>query len=275
MCAVATVIGGAALAFTRFGEGAEEASTDSPPLTAPDASRTPTTGRVTSVAPRQSSVPASSSDSPVSAPASTIAPPTTSPTTVAATSVAPTSVAPVSTAPVVVPTTPTVPATTPASLQPAFADGLFRVGSDIQPGRYIVPTIAPGSTCFWERRSGFSGEIEDVLATDVPIGRTVVDVLPTDAGFFSRGCLQWFTQVSPPVPSTTFGDGDWIVGDEIPPGRYATAGGPGCSWARASGFTHTLEELITTGQAEGPVVIDVEPTDARISSRACGTWSPA
>ena len=149
------------------------------------------------------------------------------------------------------------------------------MGSDIEAGRYIVPTIAPGSTCFWERRSGFSGEIEDVLATDVPIGRTVVEILPTDAGFFSQGCLQWFTQASPPVASTTFGDGDWIVGGEVLPGRYATAGGPGCSWARASGFTHTLEELIATGQAEGPVVIDVAPTDARISSRACGTWAPA
>ncbi len=69
-----------------------------------------------------------------------------------------------------------------------FGDGTHRVGSDIQPGTYRTEG---SSGCYYARLSGFSGEIDDIVANGVPTGSAVVTIAPTDAGFESRGCGTW------------------------------------------------------------------------------------
>ena len=87
--------------------------------------------------------------------------------------------------------------TTPvdSSAQPAttFGPGVQVVGSDIAPGTYGATVPADSSGCYWERTSGFSGELADVIANDSAEAgeQVVVAIDPTDLGFASNGCGVW------------------------------------------------------------------------------------
>ena len=161
-------------------------------------------------------------------------------------------------------------------------DGFFLVGIEVAPGRYRATTP---ESCTFERRSQFSGEYRDgnryidegwaghsrVLA--------IVDIEPTDAGFESEGC-GWTDDLTPiSQPGQPFGDGTYIVGIDIEPGRYrASPSGGRCSWTRLSKFggsygndTGIVGRWWVRGQS---AVVDVAPTDAGFHSEGCGEWSP-
>lgn len=71
-----------------------------------------------------------------------------------------------------------------------FGDGMWIVGTDIQPGTYRS-TPADGA-CIWRRLSGFSGEPGDTIALGSSVGAPqVVTISDTDAGFDSSGCGAW------------------------------------------------------------------------------------
>lgn len=72
-----------------------------------------------------------------------------------------------------------------------FADGTWLVGRDIQPGTYQAQPPA-GSGCYWERLSGLSGTLDDIIANDFgSSGQVVVTILATDVAFNSNGCGTW------------------------------------------------------------------------------------
>lgn len=72
-----------------------------------------------------------------------------------------------------------------------FGDGSWRVGEDIDPGTYR----AEGSdACYWERLSGFSGELGDIISNDFSSGPTTVTIAEGDAGFTSQRCGTWELQ---------------------------------------------------------------------------------
>ena len=88
---------------------------------------------------------------------------------------------------------------------------------------------------------------------------------------------------------TRFGSGQWLVGDEITPGRYFADPEEGCLWQRRSrlgasapaGFAPTTDPdtgLIAEGRAsfDSPQeIVDIAPTDIAFrSSPECGAWSP-
>lgn len=67
-------------------------------------------------------------------------------------------------------------------------DGTFIVGEDIQPGTYETE----GSEyCYWERLSGTSGTMDDVIANGVPTGPAIVTISPSDEAFSTEGCSGW------------------------------------------------------------------------------------
>lgn len=73
----------------------------------------------------------------------------------------------------------------------SFADGSWRVGEDIDPGTYR----AEGSdACYWERLSGFSGELGEIISNDFSSGPTTVTIAEDDAGFTSQRCGTWELQ---------------------------------------------------------------------------------
>lgn len=76
----------------------------------------------------------------------------------------------------------------------AFDDGTHVVGEDIQPGTYRTHGDDGSSFgCYWARLSGFSGELDEIIAND-NAQNTVVTIAETDKGFSSSGCGTWTKQ---------------------------------------------------------------------------------
>jgi hypothetical protein len=69
-----------------------------------------------------------------------------------------------------------------------FSDGIYLVNQDIAPGRYRNDG---GSSCYWERLSGLSGDFGDLIANDLPTGPAIVDIASTDVAFSTQGCGTW------------------------------------------------------------------------------------
>lgn len=86
--------------------------------------------------------------------------------------------------------TETVTATETATAGPpapaaAFGDGMFQVGTDIQPGTYS----ASGSLCYWARLSAAEGGLESIIANGN--GPSIVTIKADDKYFESRNCGDW------------------------------------------------------------------------------------
>ena len=67
-------------------------------------------------------------------------------------------------------------------------DGTFLVGSEIQPGTY---RSVDNSLCYWERKSGTSGDFNEILANGNVDGQAIVTIEPYDVAFTSTRCSDW------------------------------------------------------------------------------------
>ena len=177
----------------------------------------------------------------------------------------------------------TVPAATPnttAAAAPsgptAFATGLQIVGVDVQPGRYTA-RMGPGESCHWQRLSGTTGAAEDVVAEFFAFesAQVIVDILADDVAFTSDLCADWTVYVPADTATTSFIDGDYVVGSDIAPGTYTAPGGDACYYARLNGFSGAVEEFIVNDFGTFQPMVTIEPTDVGFSSSACGTWTAA
>ncbi len=167
----------------------------------------------------------------------------------------------------------TSPTTAVADLS-SFGSGQQLVGQDVQPGVYTTSGAAD-SGCYFERLIGLSGEVADIIANGHSVGPVIVEIAAFDVAFNSQGCEDW-TAFLGGTPVDSFGDGDWAVGSQIAPGRWSTEGDPssvGCYWERARGFTHTLDDIVANGNAEGRTIVDIGPNDRLFTVRGCGTWT--
>ena len=163
------------------------------------------------------------------------------------------------------------PATTLAL--PGFGDGTHAVGKDIQPGTYRAANVS--SSCYWSRSSGFGGSLDEIIANENTSDPTLVTIAPTDVGFESNGCGRWTTDLSSITASrTAFDAGTYVVGTDITPGTYRSAGGDGCYWARLTGFGGTLPEIISNTNATGPTVVTIAAGDGGFKSSGCQPWTP-
>ena len=128
------------------------------------------------------------------------------------------------------PPTPTPrPTATPQSSRATyFGDGTWVVGGDIKTGTYR--SSKTGSGCYWERLSGFSGALDDIIANGVTDAIWVVEIASTDAGFSTERCGTWTEATSATTSSLTspFGDGMFLVGVDISPGTWKAPGGDYC-----------------------------------------------
>ena len=175
----------------------------------------------------------------------------------------------------------------PAGPPVTFGDGTYRVGPDIPPGRYRAN--APSEDCEWQRLRSPDSEASDASEHEV-IGEgghfmSFADIAPEDSLFVSRSCGTWSSDLSPRItPGQPFGDGTYLVGPEVAPGRYRTSPvTESCSWLRWSGFTG---EAISDGDSgfgvdisyyggvsEGTAIVDIEAGDAGFTSIGCGEWT--
>jgi hypothetical protein len=158
----------------------------------------------------------------------------------------------------------------------AFGDGTHVIGDDVEPGTYR--TIEYTQSCYWVRLAGFESGLEDWVASAIGPGYHVVTIAPEDAGFDSDRCGDWTAELAPVANDDgAIGEGTYIVGLDMAPGRWQASSGANCYWARLSGFGGTQPEVIEQGltaEALAPVVTVAE-TDAGFTSNGCGEWRAA
>ena len=123
----------------------------------------------------------------------------------------------------------------------------------------------------------FAGEPEEVGApATAPVETPIPTVTPGPAPT-PRATPEPTPTAAPtptPGPLTAFGDGTWRVGIDIEPGTYRTDGTERCYWARLSGFTGSLGDLLANDNARGgPAIVTILPSDAGFISTRCGIWT--
>jgi hypothetical protein len=81
------------------------------------------------------------------------------------------------------------------------------------------------------------------------------------------------TPAPPPAPKATIdADGTYVVGKDIAPGNYASAGPVGdgtCSWRRADAAGTTIDNAISHNSQ----IVAIAPTDASFKTRGCQAWA--
>ncbi|WP_454790317.1 hypothetical protein [Mycolicibacterium lutetiense] len=86
----------------------------------------------------------------------------------------------------------------PAGSKAIDHDGLFMVGTDIQPGNYASAGPVEGGTCYWKRMADLhGGDIIDNAFSKKP---QVITIEATDKAFKTSGCQPW--QPTDAVPDT-------------------------------------------------------------------------
>jgi hypothetical protein len=80
-------------------------------------------------------------------------------------------------------------------------------------------------------------------------------------------------------PDGSFGSGTMVVGKDIQPGRYKSAGATGslCYYVRLKGFSGEMGDIISNELAQpddGAVIVNIKKTDAGFQSKGCDRWSP-
>ena len=78
-----------------------------------------------------------------------------------------------------------------------------------------------------------------------------------------------------PGAATAIGDGTYVVGTDIQPGIYKTAGGGdgACGWSRLSNLSGGFDAIIANGIASGPTTVEVLPGDKAFQLQGGCDWS--
>jgi hypothetical protein len=164
--------------------------------------------------------------------------------------------------------------TAPSAEFVTFGDGTYTVGSTVKAGTYRAP--GPTSACYWQRLTGFSGDLNDILANEITSDPTIVTILPSDAGFTTQGCGTWTSDLSAITSSkTSVPAGTYIVNVDVSPATYSAPGGASCYWARLAGFTGTTDDIIANDTPSGNTIVTIAPTDEGFQSKGCGTFTAA
>ena len=175
--------------------------------------------------------------------------------------------------PEVIATPDPTPDPTPMGPVTTFSDGTFFVGTDIEPGTYRNSTSAGG--CYWERLAGFSGDLDELIANGFVYAKQIVTISPTDAGFSSDDCGIWTLGLSQVTASLSdpFGDGMYAVGVDIAPGTWRNDGQAGCYWERLSGFSGTIDDVLSNEYSDARQIVEIAASDSGFSASDCGTWT--
>lgn len=69
------------------------------------------------------------------------------------------------------------------------------------------------------------------------------------------------------------GDGIYLVGSDVKPGTYKATASPGCYYAVMRTLDGSLNDIITNGNVDGPVVITVPSAAKAVEVARCGTFT--
>ncbi|MCW2666355.1 MAG: Uncharacterized protein JWN57_1317, partial [Frankiales bacterium] len=68
--------------------------------------------------------------------------------------------------------------------------------------------------------------------------------------------------------NTIEGDGTYLVGEDIKPGTYKSAGGEGCYWERSA----KDGDILANNLSDGPAVMNVRASDYSVSVNDCASF---
>jgi hypothetical protein len=145
--------------------------------------------------------------------------------------------------------------------QTGYGPGMYMVNDGIEPGIYR----SESGVTYFERLAGLSGELDDILANEAsPSGPVYVEIKSTDVAFKTEGNGNWYKIELDEYEGkmlTSFGDGWYIVGKDILPGRYSSDIGA-AYWARLKDFSGELNSIITNSASdEGTVIVEIQSSD--------------
>lgn len=133
-----------------------------------------------------------------------------------------------------------------------------------------------------DRRIGFlEGRIDDLDIDQQRVQELETSLAEAEAELesireFAEEAEQAQAQAEAESEATGFGGGTHVVGTDIQPGTYRTDGPTGgvpfCYWARLSGLSGELGDIITNGNTEGPTTVQIQESDVAFESQFCRTW---
>ena len=150
-------------------------------------------------------------------------------------------------------------------------DGTYKVGSKLKPGLY--KSTGSGTSCYWERLSGFSGSSYDIEANHFGEARQYVRILASDRGFKTARCGKWTTVPNTgPQKSSMTADGMYRVGIDIKAGTYfGTSSGSSCYWEVLTDFTGDSYDRVDNYFGSANTIIDIPSWAAGVRVSRCGT----
>jgi len=166
----------------------------------------------------------------------------------------------------------------PITFEPwaSFGDGVYIVGTDSDIAAGTWRSSAFTGSCYWERKNGFGGTLDEIEANSFSSIRQIVTIEAGDVGFESDGCGTWTRDLSPitPTPTASFGDGVYFVGTDVAAGTWRSRGDftGFCYWERMSGFGGDLSSIIANDFTDVTPIVTISASDAGFTSDGCGTW---
>jgi len=110
--------------------------------------------------------------------------------------------------------------------------------------------------------------------------------LSRDLGALSSSGQQPVNPVARPTPlapkpmlgQQLAGNGTYVVGTDIQPGSYRTAGRvdsgfPHCYWSRNLDASGEVDSIVANSTTDGPTTVTVKPTDGAFHTSGCQPWT--
>ncbi|RLP74134.1 hypothetical protein D9V32_13915 [Mycetocola tolaasinivorans] len=120
--------------------------------------------------------------------------------------------------------------------------------------------------------SGATGKTYRVTSADG--GKTLtVTVTGSRAGYTSVSRTSSATAKVPSAQTGIGADATYRVGADIKAGTYITTGNPEfCYWARLSGYSGKVSDIIANHISTGQSIVTISATDTAFKSQSCGSW---
>jgi hypothetical protein len=146
--------------------------------------------------------------------------------------------------------------------------GTYLVGTDIQPGIYYgITGTGTFDSCYWERKSDLSGELDSIIANENAIGQYYLEVIDSDYALETACEIKMFGDIdtTPSEYPTVLEPGIYLIGEDIAPGMYRGEAGEdileSCYWARLKDVKFELESIISNDNAMGQFYLEVNEGD--------------
>lgn len=112
--------------------------------------------------------------------------------------------------------------------------------------------------------------IQPDVGTTVKSDSTVIVTMTKKKG----GVAAPAAPAEPAAPAGSFSDGVYVVGEDIEPGTYKTAGPdssvfPMCYWARLKDTSGDFASIITNGNPQGQATVTIKSSDGAFETRGC------